>query len=73
MLVRLLQRKRPRMELDIIAVEEVLPDVGSLVGLARELGIRGEVDASYENLPVLRVAELTIRYGEAECGHCKEQ
>lgn len=52
--------ERPGVELDIVAVEEILSDVRRLIWPARVFGISGDIDASQYYLAPLAVAKLPV-------------
>ena len=56
-------------ETDVVAVEEVIGYVRGLVGLAGVLGFAGDVNASENHLPALRVAEFAIFDCKTKAGH----
>lgn len=63
--------ERPGVELDIVAVKEVLGDVRRLVWPARVFGISGDIDASQHYLAPLAVAKLAAFDLQAKGRHYK--
>jgi hypothetical protein len=70
--VRLFFRERAACELDVVAVEEAVGDVGGLVGLAGELGIAGDVDAPERDLAPVAVSKFAVLDGKPESRHFAE-
>jgi hypothetical protein len=53
--VRILLRKGPGMEIDIVPVEEVLCDMGWLIWIAGIFGISGYIDSSQGDLSTMDI------------------
>ncbi len=62
--------KRTLMEVYVVAVEEVVGDVGGHIGSRRIFGVAGDVDAAESYLAAVGVFEVAVFDGEAEGGHC---
>lgn len=67
--VSLVLGKRAVVKLDIVAIKEFVANVRGLIGLAGELGVGGDVEASKHNLSTVAVAELAVFDSQSKCGH----
>lgn len=69
MQVGILLGEGPGIELDGIAIEKVVGDVGRDIWMTRELGVGGDVDASQEDVSTVSVMELAILDGQTKRSH----
>lgn len=67
--VGILLGEGPGMELDGIAVEKVVGDMGGDIWMARELGVGSDIDAPQEDVSTVSVMELAILDSQAEGSH----
>ena len=61
--------ERSRVKLDVVAVEEVLLDVGGLVWLAGQFGVASDIDAAQDDGATLSVAELAVLDSQPKLRH----
>jgi hypothetical protein len=59
----------PAVELDIVAIEEVVGDMRRDIWGARELGVSGNVYSTEQNMPAKVIPELAILDGKSQRRH----
>jgi hypothetical protein len=69
----IVDRKRPVYEGDIVAVEEILCNIGGYIRCGGELRVGGAVDAVEDDLAVVIISKGTAVYAEAKGRHVLEK